>query len=333
MVTLKKKYVVGTHVMFYEIEIYKEFINGLINSISNIDNKKNVFVDLCLNLSEHIEKIDIDKMKSKEIEGVFDAGIIKLLDAGISGQNVKVKKVRSDEFYYHTDYRRDLNYNYCKKVDFIIWGETDSFMPKEGLQAIDTLSEYTDSIDEHKYIMCFGDRKLWDASWDPTVHVDYESHVFEDGTDSHLNKKQAKSQLSIEEMNEVNSKVDEFDFHMIPYTKIDGSFLVISSDLIKCGVNIPLCLLYNDDEGFAISYEQLRKGNVKQFICKNLLKVHARRHPNKRMYVLDEDNVHSFANQKGDGFQTFKRLSQENIQRLHGAPGKFHEYSDLKALL
>jgi hypothetical protein len=330
MVTLNKKYVIGTHVMFYEIEIYKEFIDGLINATSTIQNKENVNIDLCLNCTQHLEHIDTEKISVREIQDIFNSGIQKLRESGLV--NIKYGEVHN-EMYFHTDYRRDLNYKYCKTVDFVIWGETDSFMPKEGLQAIDVLSEYNTSVDEHKYIMCFGDRKMWDDSWNPTVHVDYESLVFEDGSDSHLNPKQAKSRMSIEDMNAMNARVEEFDFRVIPYTKIDGSFLVISSDLIKCGVNIPLCLLYNDDEGFAISYNQLRKGNVKQYVCKNLLKVHARRHPNKRMYVANENNEFSFANEKVDAFQKFKKLSQENIQMLHSGKGKFHEYKDLKELL
>ena len=44
------------------------------------------------------------------------------------------------------DYRRDLNYNYSKKVDYVMWGETDSFFPKEAFQVIETLSEYTNQI-------------------------------------------------------------------------------------------------------------------------------------------------------------------------------------------
>jgi len=122
---------------------------------------------------------------------------------------------------------------------------------------------------------------------------------------------------------------------MIPYTKIDGSFLVISSELIKSGVNVPLCMLYNDDEGIGISYNQLygKSNNVRQYICKNLLKVHARRHPQKRMYVKDEDNEYSFIDKKGNAFQTFKKLSQENIQALHSGKNKFHTYEDLKKLI
>ena len=330
MKELRKKYVIGTHVMFYEIEIYKEFINGLINSTSDIANKDNVYIDLCLNCTQFIEKLDTTKINMKDISKIFNDGVKKLRDSGLN--NIDTFEVY-DEMYFHTDYRRNLNYKYCNKVDFIIWGETDSFMPKEGLEAIDRLSEYTDSIDEYRYIMCFSDRKMWDSSWDATVHTDYESHIFVDGENAHLHPKQAKSRMSIEEMNQINSKINDFDFRMISYTKIDGSNLVISSQLIKSGVNIPPVMLYNDDEGFSISYNQLYKDNIKQFVCKNLLKVHARRHPNKRMYVLNEDNEFSFGDKKGSGFNTFKRLSQENIQMLHSGKGKFYEYKDLKKLI
>ena len=131
-------------------------------------------------------------------------------------------------------------------------------------------------------------------------------------------------------MNEINSKVDDFDFNYINYPKIDGSCLVISSDLIKSGVNIPLCLIYNDDEGLAISAQQLRGQNYLQFICKNLLKVHARRHPKKRLYVLDENNPNSFDDRKNSAFSTLKSMSQKNIQSLHNGVDKFYEYKDLK---
>lgn len=333
MIELKKKYVIGTNLMWYELEMYDEFISGLINSTKDVSNKENVFIDLLFNMTEVLETIDTNKISVRDIKNRFKRGIDRLLDAGILESNIVYGYSNHDDFYFHTDYRRDLNYNYCKKVDFIVWGESDSKMPKEGLQAIDTLSEYTDSINEHRYIMCFGDRKMWDSSWDATVHVDYESHVFVDGPESHLDPMQAKSQMSIEDMNKVNESVSDFDFRMIPYTKLDGSFLVISSDLIKSGVNIPSCMLYNDDEGLAIMYDKLCKGNIKQFVCKNLLKVHARRHANKRTYIANEDNAHSFNDKKVDGFHVFKKLSQANIQCLHTGTGKFYEYKDLEEQL
>ena len=283
MVKLKKKYVIGTHIMWFEIEMYRDFIDGMVNLLETVENKENVTVDLCLNLSQNLEKIDTKQITESDILANFNKGVSTLEELGYD----VVSKVHTDidGFYFHTDYRRDLNYNYCKKVDYVMWGETDSFFPREAFQSIESLSSYTDSQNIHRYIMCFADRKMWDASWNPTVHTDYENLEYIDDENHHLHKTQAKSQLSIEEMNKINLKVEDFNFTSINYPKIDGSCLVISSDLIKSGVNIPPCLLYNDDEGLAIMAQKLCGQNFMQFICKNLLKVHARRHSQKRLYV------------------------------------------------
>ena len=329
MTKLKNKYVIGCHVMFYEIEIYKEYIVGLINLLETIDNIVNVYLDLCFNVSEKIEKIDTDKISKEKLLKLFKEGITRLKDINIP--HIKWNIITpEDDFYFHADYRRDLNYYYCKKVDYIMHGETDSFFPKEALQALESLSEYTNENNIHRYIVCFADREMWDPSWDPTVHPKYIDHVFEDGPDSHLNPNQAKSRMSIEEMNKINSEIEDFDFTYINEPKIDGSCLVLSADLVKFGVNIPPCLIYNDDHGLSIMSGKLLGKNYMQFICKNLLKVHARRHPEKRLYVLNEDNPYSLG-KKIDIFEEFRRLSDANIQTLaSNAPNKFYEYKDFK---
>jgi len=328
MIKLNKKYVIGTHIMFFEIEMYKDFIDGMINLLETVENKENVTIDLCLNLSQHLETIDRNQITESDILAKFNKGIIRIEELGFD----VVSKVHTDidGFYFHTDYRRDLNYNYCKKVDYVMWGETDSFFPREAFQSIESLSSYTDSQNIHRYIMCFADRKMWDASWNPTVHVDYENLEYIDDENHHLHKTQAKSQLSIEEMNKINLKVEDFNFTSINYPKIDGSCLVISSDLIKSGVNIPPCLLYNDDEGLAIMAQKLCGQNFIQFICKNLLKVHARRHSQKRLYVQEEDNPNSFDDRKPNSFVKFKQMSQMNIRSLIDNKNKFYEYDDFK---
>jgi hypothetical protein len=56
MTKLNKKYVIGTHIMFFEIEMYKDFIEGMVNLLETVENKENVTIDLCLNLSEVLEK-------------------------------------------------------------------------------------------------------------------------------------------------------------------------------------------------------------------------------------------------------------------------------------
>ena len=327
---LTKKYVIGTHVMWFEIEMYNDFINGLVNLLETVENKENVTIDLCFNMLQHFEKIDLNKIKKHELVIKFKKGIAKLESMGfIVNQEIK----DGDEFYFHTDYRRDLNYNYCKKVDYVMWGETDSFFPREAFQVIETLSQYTNEQNIYRYLLSFSDRKMWDSSWDPLVHVDYRDVKFIDDDNGHLYKNQAKSQLSIEEMNSINGKVDGFEFGHINQPKISGACLVLSSDLIKSGVNIPPCLLYNDDEGLSIMCQKLMGNNFIQFVCENILHVHARRHSKKRLYVVGEDNPHSFLNQKNKDFKKFLELSRHNIGVLVQGRGRFAEYDDLKQIL
>ena len=316
--------------MWFEIEMYSDFIDGMVNLLETVENKENVTIDLCFNLLQHFEKIDTEKIKKHELMIKFKKGVSRLESMGfVVNQEIK----DGDEFYFHADYRRDLNYNYCKKVDYVMWGETDSFFPKEAFQVIETLSEYTNQQNIHRYLLSFADRKMWDASWNPLVHVDYRDIQFIDDEKGHLNPNQAKSPMSIDKMNQINAKADDFDFSYIQYPKISGACLVLSSDLIKSGINIPSCLLYNDDEGLSIMAEKLLGQNFMQFVCQNVLHVHARRHPNKRMYVKGENNPHSFINQKNSNFQKLLNFSKQNIQTLFTGKGKFYEYDDLEKVL
>ena len=42
MINLNNKYVIGTHIMFFEIEMYKDFIDGMVNLLETVENKENV---------------------------------------------------------------------------------------------------------------------------------------------------------------------------------------------------------------------------------------------------------------------------------------------------
>lgn len=317
--------------MFFEIEMYKDFIEGLVNLLETVENKENVTIDLCLNMSEQIEKIDFDKITEADLLGKFYTGVNTIKELGYK---VNTRIIEKDEFYFHADYRRDLNYNYCKKVDYVMWGETDSFFPKEAFEVIESLSKYTDEQNIHRYMLSFADRKMWDASWDIMVHPKYENHIFIDDEEGHLNENQAKSPLPIEKMNKINAETKEFDFRYLNKPQLSGACLVISSDLIKFGVNIPPCMIYNDDHGISIMAEKLCGEDFIQFICKNIMHVHARRHPQKRLYVSKEDNPYSFINEKNNKFKQFLELSKFNINNLIKKPhDKFYEYKDFKKML
>ncbi len=72
--------------------------------------------------------------------------------------------------------------------------------------------------------------------------------------------------------------------------------------------------------------------NYNQFVFKNLLKVHARRHQRKREYELEENNTNAVGNKKNDKFNKFKTRSDENIQMLihQHSTKRFNRYEDLE---
>lgn len=329
---LSKTYVIGTHVMFYEIEMYKEFIDGLINLIEPVQNKENIHLHFCFNTSQYFEKIDTNKIEIHRLYDKFYEGVQKLYDINVPKENVVIALKTDNEGVYNVaDYRRDLNYNYCTKVDYIMWGETDSFFPKEAFNVIESVAQYGAGANLHKYILCFSDRKMWDESWKVTEHVDYENVKFIDTPDQVNNKNYAKSQLSIEEMNAINSKTTEFDIRALSYPKIDGSCLVLSSDLIKSGVNLPhSLLLYGDDSSIGTIAKQIMGDKFIQFVVKNILKVHARRHPNKRMYILNENNPRGYCgDKKGEWSVILDQHSKFNLHNILNSQNKFFTFKDV----
>lgn len=329
---LNRKYVIGTHVTFYEVEMYKDFIDGLINLLTQVENKEHVYLDLCFNISEFFEKIDTSKITVQEIRNKFENGIKGLQEIGFTNKNLNYYyKTNDDEIYNIADYRRDLNNNYCKKVDYVMWGETDSFFPKEAFNVLESVYEYGKSSNIHRYILSFSERKMWDDSWKVTEHVDYENIKFIDTPDQIDNENYAKSALSIEKMNLVNSKTKDLDIRYINYPKIDGSCLVISSELIKAGVNLPHSLLCSgDDSSFGTIAKQIMGDKFVQFVVKNVLKVHARRHPKKRMYILNENNPRGFSNtEKGKWWRVLQDYSKANLNMLTNNQNKFFTFKDV----
>ena len=323
---LKYKYAIGVHVMFYEIEMLSTYIDGLLNLLSTVNNKENVYIDFSFNVSQFFEKIDTSKITKNQLLEKFDKQYRRLPN---SCNKFYTIIDNDNEFYTQTNYRREFNTKYCNNVDYLMWGETDSIFPKEAILSLEQLTSHMREQQIYRFIACFADRKMWDSSWDVTVHNDFINHVYDDKNVDNIN--QAKSCMSIEQMDSINSKTKELDIRLINYPKIDGSCLVLTSDLIKCGVNIPPCFIHNDDESLSVMAQKILGDKYIQIIFKNVLKVHARRHPKKRMYIVNENNPRGFCGkEKGDWWQVFKQMSQHNLNTLFNNNGKFYTYEDFK---
>lgn len=326
---IENKYALGVHIMFYEIELVNDYIDNILTLTSTVDNKENIYIDLAFNVSQFFEKIDTNKISKQELINRFESQIKKLNEI----KNIVYRIIdNDDEFYTQTNYRREFNTKYCYLVDYLIWGETDSFIPKEAIVALEKLTPAVRQQGLYRFIACFADRKMWDNTWDVTVHPKFIDHIYDDKDVDNPN--QAKSPFSMSEMNVINSKIESLDVQTINYPKLDGSHLVLSSDLIKCGVNIPPCFIHNDDESLSLMAKKILGDKYVQIIFKNLLKVHARRHPKKRMYVLNENNPRGFCGkEKGDWWKIFKDMSQHNISVLFNNQGKFYTFEDFKKQL
>ena len=98
--------------------------------------------------------------------------------------------------------------------------------------------------------------------------------------------------MNIDEMNAFNDKVEELDIRVINQYKFNGCGLVISADVIKSGVNIPKSAFFiHEDTAFMLQLQRLFGGEIPQYVIKNILLVHNRKHTKKRFYVEGEDGV------------------------------------------
>jgi len=323
---IQNKYAIGVHVMFYEIEMLSSYVDGLLNLLSTVDNKERVLIDFAFNVSQFFETIDTSKTSKEELINKFTVQVNRVKNSSFTIID------NDNSFYTQTNYRREFNTKYSYLADYLIWGETDSLFPKEAIVSLEQLTPVVRKQGLYRFIACFADRKLWDNSWDVTVHPKFINHKYDDKDVDNIN--QAKSCMSIEQMNLINSEIQEIDVQTINYPKIDGSCLVLTSDLIKSGVNIPPCFIHNDDESLSMMAQKILGDRYLQIVFKNVLKVHARRHPNKRMYIANENNPRGFCGkEKGDWWQVFKQMSQHNLNTLFNDTGKFYTYEDFKKRL
>tara|TARA_Y100000593_G_scaffold70077_1_gene128625 strand:+ start:2214 stop:3224 length:1011 start_codon:yes stop_codon:yes gene_type:complete len=328
---LKNTYSIGVLVMFYEIEMFIEYIDACIQMTEDIENKSNLYFDFCFNLSEYFENIDTDKISVQELNEKFEYQMNRLREVGLTNINVDIKN-NNDSVYNIAAYRRDLNYNYCDKVDFVLWGETDSMWPKETFQSIESVDGYAKQQNINRYILTFAYRKMWDDGWKPLEHVDMTDLPFVDGEEWNLNAPESpKSYMTLEKMNEINSRYDELDIRILNYPKFDGSCLVISSDLIKSGVNIPHALLCSgEDTSMGVMAKTICGDSYVQFIVKNILRVHNRRHPRKRHYISDENNPMGWCDErKGDWWDILMNRSKENLYKLSNNQSKFITFDEV----
>ena len=317
---LNNKYIIGCHVMFYDIDMVEEYLNSVHLALQDINNKENVKVEMMWNMSQYFEQ-------SNSIQSIY-AKIEKLER---KYDFVSLFYEDDDKPYTMADYSRELN-NQCNECDYVIWGESDCLMTRQMFGVLEQLKEYANSQGVHRYITTFGIRKMWDDSWRVLEHPEFTDKPYYD-MDTEEDKKKAESSpwsirytMSQREMDEVNSKTKELDVKMINYPKFDGSGLVISSDLLRTGANIPPAVYMNGDDSSFLESCRLHMGDrYAQFVINNILKVHNRNHPKKRRYIQGEDdklNTH-FKRATKNWYKEFNNVSKGNLNKLYRSQEPF----------
>jgi hypothetical protein len=356
---LKNTYVVGVHIMWYEVEMVEEYVLSCRQMLEDVENRENVTFHFTINMQEYLEECStslnklLDKIKGtvsslsrmppicEEAHIVTDYDTLQAeVQTSVVFSDPKVvidvrwgdNRLQEPPFYNIAQYRRDLNYNYCDRVDFVLWGETDSLWPAETFPVIENVAEYAEQNGLHRYILNFADRKMWDPTWEIVEHEDYTHIVFEDTEDWNLNHPaSSKSYMTLEQMNEVNARAEEFNIITTREPKFDGACLVISSDLIRSGVNIPHALIHCGEDTSLGEMARLVLGKeYLQFVVKNILRVHNRRHPHKRSFIRGEDNPRGFCGpKKGEWWDILEKSSKHNLSQIRGSQRPFIRTADV----
>lgn len=327
---IKNKYIVGTQVMFYEIEMFSEHIDGIINTLDLVENKDNLNYDFTFNLSQAFEKIDFTKTNKDDLKGRFKKEIDRLKSYGV---NVQYRIIEDDVPYSVSEYRRDFIYFNTNKFDFLIWGETDCFLPKETYSILEQIRNYATNNNISKYVVTFAIRKMWDVNWKVLEHVEFENAKYYEKTDPEcfVTPSSIRYYMPVNEMNSINEKYKDLDVRLLKKPQFDGSGAIFSSDLLKSGINIPLGSfgVAHEDSSMMEMCRKIMGENYIQFVIKNILKVHNREHPKKRNYALNELNEESTQKKKGDFYKKCKDANFINLQNIYNSSqNKFITYND-----
>ena len=285
---MKTKFAIGCLVQWYECDIIEEYVESLKDALDIYDGE--VLVDFLICANQDLETC-INKKQYAECQ-------------------VKLKGILSDQRFTTSlthnlvtiaDYRREFNNKYCEQVDVLMWGESDALIPKQTFNILDNLHQMSLQNNNPKYLAFFGTCKMWDNTWKQLEHPDFTDKPFIDGDTE--NWWSLRYDMTKDEMNAINEKIEDLDVQLVSPHKFNGCGLVISSEVIKAGVNIPRSVFFvHEDTAFQNVMIRLFGNSIPQYVIKNVLLVHNRNHPKKRMYIKGE---------RKDGTMNEKRRSND----------------------
>jgi GT2 family glycosyltransferase len=169
---------------------------------------------------------------------------------------------------------------------------------------------------------------MWDDSWKPLEHPEFTVKPFI--PNDYDNWWSLKYTMTEDEMNSFNNKVENLDIQVLTKHKFNGCGLVISSEVIKAGVNIPQSVFFvHEDTAFMLMLSKILPGTP-QYVIKNILMVHNRNHPSKRMFVEGEsgDTINE-KRRSNDWYVKANKFSEENCYNLFNPMHKSKTWTDV----
>ena len=316
---MKTKFAIGCLVQWYECDIIEEYVDSLKDAIKAYDGE--VIVDFTIVTNEQLENCISAEQKNKCIEKIGSC----LLDF----DNVRFEK----ELHTIADYRRLFNTNYCEDVDVLIWGESDAILPKMQFVILDQLHSTSLSNNNPKYLAFFGTCKMWDSSWLQLEHPDFTDKPFYDKPEQFKSDHwwSLRYTMSKDEMNKINDKTEDLDVKILPRHKFNGCGLVISAEVIKAGVNIPKSVFFVHEDSAFMHMTNKVLGNIPQYVIKNILLVHNRNHPNKRMYIKGErkDGTMNEKRRSNEWYVKANKMCEQNYLNMFNPNYKSYTWKDV----
>lgn len=311
---MKTKFAIGCLVQWYECDIIEEYVDSLKDSIEQYDGQ--IIIDFTITGNQDLEKcISKDQLNKciEKIESICNFGNIRY----------------TDELHTIADYRRIFNANYCDHVDVLIWGESDAILPKQMFVILDSLHEMSLQNNNPKYLAFFGTCKMWDKSWEPLEHPDFTVKPFIEN--DYDNWWSLKYTMTKNEMNKINNKTDELDVKIMNQHKFNGCGLVISSEVVRAGVNIPKSVFFVHEDSAFMWMTNKVLGNIPQYVINNILLVHNRNHPDKRMYIAGErkDGTMNQKRRSNDWYVKANKICEKNYTNLFNPNWKSQTWEDV----
>jgi len=314
---MKTTFAIGCLIQWYEADVIGEYLDSLADAVKYYDGE--VLIDLLLVTNEDLEKCESLELKELAIQKTRNVA-----------SKHKIKLRETSDLVTIADYRRLFNETFCTKVDVLIWGESDMLVPQQCFFILDSLHN---NVQTPKYLATFGICKMWDDSWKILEHPKFTDKPFFDSPYDFNPEEHwwsLRYTMTKEEMDKINSETEELQITVAPQHKFNGCGLIISSEVIKAGVNIPQSVFFvHEDTSFMLMTQKIL-GNIPQYIIKNILVVHNRNHPKKRMWVAGEEgDTMNKRRRSNNWYVKANKLSEENCYNLFNPNYKSFSWKDV----